>query len=134
VVTIRIRYLLGVLFLSWVIPCPADHHGSVRIYKLNSKNQLVKNRWVKREHKPGCHDLRGRKKAHRFAQTGFDWCTIYRGDKCEPGTELGAMWRGKKYRTADIDVSQPQIQLLPGSDWYLDQSRNIEMGSWACEY
>ncbi|MGI9318214.1 MAG: hypothetical protein ACR2QW_12865 [bacterium] len=133
-VTRQFRVLLVLLFLSAMIPCKADHHGSVRIYKLNKKDQLIKSRWVKHSDKPGCHDLRGTKKAHRVAQVGYAWCTIYSGDSCEPGTELSAMWRGKKYRTADIDVTKPQVRLLQGSDWFLDQSSNIKIGSWACEY
>ena len=104
------------------------------MYKLNSKNQLVKSRWVKRGDEPGCHDLRGTRESHRFAQTGYEWCTVYSGDNCEPGTELSAMWQGKNYRTADIDVKQPQVKLLPGSDWYFDRSNNVKIGSWACEY
>lgn len=113
----------------------ADHHGNVRIYKLNSKDQFVKQKWLKDREKPGCHDLRRTRKANRFAQTGFAWCTVYSGDACEAGTELPAMWGGKKYRTADIDISQPQIKLIKGSEWYLNsEKKNIRIGSWRCEY
>ena len=112
----------------------ADHHGNVRIYKLNSKDQFIKQKWLKDKERPGCHDLRRTRKANRFAQTGFAWCTVYSGDACEAGTELPAMWGGKKYRTADIDISQPQIKLLKGSEWYLNPDKNIRIGSWRCEY
>ena len=112
----------------------ASDHGSVRMYKLNSKDQLVKNRWVKKSERPGCHNVRGGKKVHRFAQVGFAWCTVYVGGDCRVGSEIPAKWRGKSYRTADIDVSQPQIQILPGSNWYLDEKKNIQVGSWYCQY
>ena len=112
----------------------ADNHGSVRIYKLNKKKQLVKQRWVKKDERPGCHDLRGNKKAYRFAQVNFAWCTVYKGDDCAAGTELRALWRGREYRAVDIDISMPQIKLLPGADWYLSADQNIKMGSWYCEY
>ena len=109
-------------------------HGSVRIYKLNSKGQPVRQRWIRKEEEPGCHDFRGRREVHRFAQVGFAWCTVYSGDKCAAGTEMPAMWRGERYRSADIDISKPQVRLLPGALWYLHDSKNVEMGSWACYY
>ncbi|MBX2869421.1 MAG: hypothetical protein KTR18_12135 [Acidiferrobacterales bacterium] len=112
----------------------ADHHGNVRIYKLNSKDQFVKQRWLKDRERPGCHDLRRSRKAIRFAQTGFAWCTVYSGDDCQAGSELPALWGGKNYRTADIDISQPQVKLLQGSEWYLHPDKNIRIGSWRCEY
>ena len=133
-VTKKAKYILTILLLAITTPAAADHHGSVRIYKLNSKDQLVKARWVKNADEEGCHDLRGTKNAYRFAQVGFAWCIVYSGDKCEKGTERSAIWRGDKYRVADIDITQPQTRLLRGSDWYLDGSRNVEIGSWACEY
>jgi hypothetical protein len=120
--------------LLFISPVLADNHGSVRVYKLNSKGQLVKKGWVKHDDEPGCHDLRRQHKVHRFAQVGFSWCTLYAGDKCKPGTELSAMWKGGKYRKADIDISLPQTRLLPGSKWYLDPLQETEVGSWACEY
>lgn len=112
----------------------ADHHGSVRVYKLNSKDQFVRQRWIRNDEEAGCHDLRRSRKAHRFAQVGFAWCTVYSGGDCEAGTEIPAMWRGDNYRTADIDVDQPQVRLLPGSQWFLHQSENVKIGSWACHY
>jgi hypothetical protein len=123
-----------VLFLGMSLPVVADHHGSVRIYKLNSKKQLFKQRWTKTSHPAGCHDLRGTRKVHRFAQVNFAWCAAYSSDTCEAGTELEAMWQGGKYRAADIDVSKPQIRLLPGSKWYFDPEKNIRIRSWRCEY
>ncbi len=130
--TILLSVCLGCL--TGLNPAFADNHGSVRIYKLNSKDQLLKQRWVKDGDQPGCHDVRRRRSAHRFAQVGYSWCAVFTGDKCKSGTEVAAMWRGGKYRTADIDISLPQIRLLPGSRWYLDESKNIQIGSWFCEY
>ena len=122
------------LGLSIPAQVKADNHGSVRIYQLNSKGQLLRQRWIRNEEEPGCHDFRGQRDVYRFAQVGFAWCTVYSGDKCMPGTEMPAMWRGDRYRKADIDISQPQTRLLPGSLWYLHQDANVEMGSWACFY
>jgi hypothetical protein len=132
---IRLALFLAIgALLTKTIPAIADNHGSVRMYKLNSKDQLIKRRWVKKSDLPGCHDLRGKKKAHRFAQVGFSWCTVYAAGDCLAGSEIAAMWRGNSYRTADIDISQPQLKLLPGANWYLHESENIQIGSWTCEY
>lgn len=120
--------------LGWPDSGSADSHGSVRFYKLNSKDQFVRLRRIRNADEPGCHDFRGTRDANRFAQVGFAWCTVYSGDKCEAGTEIPAMWRGGRYRTADIDVSQPQVKLLPGSQWYLHESENTGIGSWECRY
>ena len=120
--------------LVLVSPLRADDHGSVRIYKLNSKDQLVKQRWIKNRHLSGCRDLRRSRKAYRFAQTGFAWCTVYADGDCAEGSEIAAMWRGKNYRTADIDINKPQTKMLPGSEWYLDEDSNIKIGSWFCSY
>ncbi len=115
-------------------PSLGEHHGSVRVYKLNSKGQFVRQRWIKDDEVEGCHDLRRTRKVNRFAQVGFAWCTVYSGDDCEAGSEIPAMWRGDRYRSADIDVSQPQIRILPGAEWYLHADANVKMGSWACSY
>ncbi len=112
----------------------ADLDGSIRLYKLNSKGQFVRQRWVSGDEEPGCHDFRGTREVNRFAQVGFAWCTVYGGDECAPGTEIAAMWRGGDYRSADIDVAKPQVRLLPGSQWYFHESKNVEMGSWECRY
>ncbi len=129
-----VLYLTTVVSLIFFAPVLADNHGSVRVYKLNSKGQLIKKGWVKHSEEPGCHDLRRQHQVHRFAQVGFSWCTLYAGDKCEPGTELSALWKGSNYRKIDVDLSLPQTRLLPGSKWYLDPSQKSGVGSWACQY
>lgn len=108
--------------------------GSVRAYKLNSKNQLIRQSWTKNSDEAGCHDLWRARQVHRFAQVGFAWCTIYAGDDCAAGSELAATWVGGKYRQAEIAEGEPQIKILPGSNWYLSDSENVEVGSWYCEY
>ena len=133
----KVRYLAIIVFVSSFLIAgiaAADHHGNVRFYKLNSKDQYVKQRWLKDREKPGCRDLKRSRKVNRFAQTGFAWCTVYSGDACAAGSELPVMWGGKHYRTADIDITQPQNKLLPGSEWYLHPDENIKIGSWYCEY
>ena len=112
----------------------AAEEGSFRVYRLNSKDQLIRNRWSRKRAEAGCHDLRGTKKAYRVAQVGFAWCTIYAGDKCEAGTELGAKWRGGKYRRAEFDPEEPQQKILPGANWYLSEGENVQVGSWRCEH
>ena len=110
-VLLVVAFLGSVGFSTFV---NADQHGSVRMYKLNSKNQLNKQRWVKKSHQEGCHSLSRKKKAHRFAQVGFAWCTVYSKKQCKAGSELQARWEGGKYRNADIDADAPQTQLLKG--------------------
>lgn len=111
--------------------------GIFRVHRLNSKGQMVRNMWTRKSERPGCHDLRGTKRAYKVAQIGFAWCSVYSAGDCKPGTELGAMWRGKKYRRGDIDIEQPQTRILQGSNWFLSEEedkQNVRVGSWRCEY
>ena len=112
----------------------SPQRGLFRIHRLNSKKQLIRQRFTRNSERPGCHDLRRNRNAYRVAQIGFAWCTVYAGDQCEPGTELPAIWRGAKYRLADIEEGEPQIKILPGSNWYLAENENVLINSWRCEY
>ena len=126
--------IVTALSLAVVDLAAADDHGSVRIYRLNSKDQLVKQRWVKDDNQAGCHSLSRKRKAHRFAQVGFAWCSVYLEKGCKPGTEAPAKWAGGRYRNADINVDGSQTKLLRGSKWYFHPTENILIASWACEY
>ena len=112
----------------------ANGSASIRLYRLNSKGQLINQRWVGDTDEDGCHDLRGSRKVHRFAQVGYAYCELFREHGCSKESQVTAMWHGRKYRKADIDVTQPQQRLLPGSLWYLDPDKNIEIASWSCRY
>ena len=112
----------------------ADDHGSIRLYKLNKKGQPVKQNWVGKQGKEGCHNLRLKREVFRVAQVGYEYCVVYGEKDCTSGSEVQAMWDGKRYRVADIDVKKPQTQLLRGSKWVLNPEENVIIRSWRCEY
>ena len=127
--TILLSGLLSVFAMNTVFASNA----SIRLYKLNNKGQLINQRWLGDTDEEGCHNLRAVRKVHRFAQVGYSYCELYREKGCSEGSQVAAKWRGSKYRKADIDVKQPQQRLLPGSNWYLDPDKNIEIASWYCQ-
>jgi hypothetical protein len=112
----------------------ADNHAKVRMYKINSKGQSFLQRWVKQKEIEGCHSLSKDRKVQRFSQTGYNFCQLYTEENCLPGSEVPAMWGGKRYRVAEIDVSQPQTRLLRGTKWMLAADKNVTIRSWYCEY
>ena len=112
----------------------ADDHGKVRIYKLNKKDQLVRLRRIKMEAGSVCNNQKKNQKAHRFALIGFKSCTVYDNKNCRSGDEVSALWGGGKYRSADIDISQPQTLLLEGTEWYFSSQENVTIRSWSCSY
>jgi hypothetical protein len=112
----------------------AGETASIRLYRLNKKGQLINQRWVGDTDEDGCHDLRGFRKVHRFAQVGYAYCELFQEHGCSKESQVTAMWHGRKYRKADIDITQPQERLLPGSLWYLDPEKNVEISSWSCQY
>ena len=115
-------------------PVVADNHASMRMYKLNSKGQLNRVRWLKNVGEAGCHGGDRAREVSKFAQIGFLYCTLYADPDCREGSELTAMWDGEDYKRAEIDVSQPQVRLLRGTEWVLDPNENVELKSWYCEY
>jgi hypothetical protein len=115
-------------------PVFADSHAKVRMYKMNSKGQSFLQRWIKNKEVEGCHSLSGGKEVQRFSQTGYNFCQLYAEDNCLAGSEVPAMWGGKRYRVADIDISEPQIKLLRGTKWLLAPDKNVSIRSWYCEY
>lgn len=122
----------GIIGLS--NPVIGDDHGKVRIYKLNNKGQLIQQRWVKNTHEEGCKSSYKRREAHRFAQVGFAYCQIFSENNCLHGSEVPAMWGGRRYRMADIDINEPQIKILKGTRWILAEEKNKTIRSWFCSY
>ena len=115
-------------------PVSADNHASMRMYKLNNKGQLNRVRWLKGVGEAGCRGSGKAREVNKFAQVGFLYCTLYAESNCQEGSELTAMWDGDDYKRADIDISQPQVRLLRGTEWVLDPKENVELKSWYCEY
>ena len=111
-----------------------DHHGKVRMYKLNKKKQMIRQKWLKDVEEPGCHNTFKSRKVHRFTQIGYDYCILYAQDSCQEGSEVLAKWEGRKYKNADFDVDQPQLKIFQGAEWFLDPEKNVTVRSWYCEY
>jgi len=114
----------------------ADDHGSIRLYKLNKKGQVIGQRWSRKLDVDGCYNLSKPRKAHRFAQIGYRYCRVFTQKECPAGSELAAMWTGKKYRVEglEIDTDQPQRRLFRGSKWVFDEKKNIFIMSIYCTY
>ncbi len=119
-----------VLALAWPVAAQAD--GKVRMYKLNKQEQQRRLSLGRAAEKPGCHNLLTGKKVYRVAQAGFAWCSVYAKDDCAPESIVSALWTGREYRKYQIDGTQPQKKLYPGSNWMLQlDDGNIQ--SWYCE-
>ncbi len=129
-------WLVVVSLIGFGLPINAlsHDHGNVRIYKLNKKGQALKQRWAKDTEIEGCHSSKKQKEAFRFAQAGYAYCTIYAEQDCESGSEIGAKWGKKKYRSADFDIDEPQIKLLKGDSWMISEEENTLIRSWFCSY
>ena len=127
---------LIVLTLTGHSPVIADDHGKIRVYKLNKKDQLVRQRWGNKIRPINCHNLKKPREVHRFAQTGYEFCQIFSARNCVAGSEVLAMWDGNKYRIkgVEIDTEQPQLYLYRGSKWLLDPEKNVEITSIRCQY
>lgn len=126
--------LLSTMAIGMPQPGFTDEHGKLRMYKLNSKGQPVRQKWLKDTEEEGCHTSFRSREVYRFAQLGFEFCTLYSQDDCAAGSEVPATWGGRKYVKADFDIEQPQNRLLEGTEWYLHPEENIEISSWYCEY
>jgi hypothetical protein len=130
----------GVIGLSFLAICAisfeafSHDHGKVRIYKLNNKGQLLRQDWLDDVDEAGCHNTFKSRKAHRFSQIGYEYCTVYAEEDCKNGSELPATWKGKKLKRANFEMDEPQIQLIQGSDWFLHNDKNLIIRSWSCAY
>ena len=123
-----------VLSLSLPVVSHGDGNGKIRMYKLNKKKQLVKLNWIKGGGEMVCVNSKKRRDIHRFAQIGYEFCQLFAEKDCEAGTEVTAMWTGKKLRNTDIDISRPQTKLLQGSEWITHPEKNTAIRSWFCSY
>ena len=131
----RLSSLVFILAVpGWAGIAVAHDHGKIRIYNLNSKGQEVKQRMVSNPENGECYTSPVAREISRFAQIGYDRCRLYSKDECEAGSEITAMWGERKYRVADIDITQPQTDLLRGTQWVVSQEENIKIRSWYCEY
>jgi hypothetical protein len=112
----------------------ADDHGKIRMYRLNKKGQAINQLWVKKPKPEKCVNAIRNRKVFRFSQVGFSYCQIFSQKNCAQDSEVPAKWGGKKYRVADIDIEQPQIRLLRGTEWLLSPDTNMSIRSWYCSY
>ena len=117
-----------------ITPAIADNHGKVRMYKLNKKGQLLKQRWLRNTEQSGCHNTLKKSEVHRFAQVGFTYCQLFSAKNCAGESVLAVTWGGGEYRTATVDLDQPQEQIVQGTQWYLDPEQNVVVNSWSCAY
>ncbi|MEM7195571.1 MAG: hypothetical protein AAF402_11510 [Pseudomonadota bacterium] len=111
-----------------------DDHGKIRLYKLNSKGQEVRQKFVGNQGESGCFDFRIRRDAVRFAQLGYEYCELFSKKSCESNSQIEAMWTGSKYRVVDIDITKPQLKIYRGAKWQLSAEGNIKVASWRCQY
>ena len=114
--------LLVVLAASLLLTIPfapahADDHGKVRMYKLNKKGQLLKQRWLTDTEQPGCHNTLSERKVHRFAQVGFAYCQLFSAENCTGESVLAVEWGGGKYRTATVDLDKQKKKIIQGTEW-----------------
>ena len=124
---------IGSYTTSFLIkPSYADNHGKVRIYEVNKKGQMNKRRWMGKPENQVCHNSSKPRLAHRFSQIGYDFCLFFSEENCSEESVVTAMWNGKRYKSKDIDVKQPQEKIYQGSQWYFHPSENIEIKSWVC--
>ena len=109
-------------------------HGKLRMYKLNKKDQPIRQKWLSKTNEAGCHNTLKSRAVYRFAQLGFDYCALYAKEDCASGSEVSATWGGKKYKNADVDIKEPQINLQKGTEWFLKPDENVTIRSWSCVY
>ncbi len=117
------------LAMTWSSYSYAD--PSVRFHKINKKDQLRRLFKIGSMDGPGCHDFLRRRKVHKFGQFGFASCQLYSEKGCPSEHQLSALWGGKKYRKADIDIKERQFDLLEGAEWFLAEG-NVVVKSWQC--
>lgn len=131
-----VSFILSLALLGLAVPSItiAHDHGKVRMYKLNKKDQPIRQKWLSNTDKAGCHGTRKTRAVFRFAQVGYDYCILYAKENCAEGFEVPGKWGGKKYKNAEFDIDEPQIRLLRGTEWYLNNSQNTSIKSWFCAY
>ncbi len=104
----------------------------VKFFKLNKKGQLVRYHLLMNTDEPGCHNLSRKHKVHRFGQIGYLDCQLFSERNCTASSQLKATWSGDEYRNGNFDISQPQLDLIPGTMWLLAADKNEIVRSWSC--
>lgn len=106
-----------VTFLAGSLPFTAVAESkSIRFYELHKRDGEKRMR-AKNTDEAGCHNFKRDIELHRVGLIGFAWCTVYSEKNCAEGSEIPALWAGKRYRLVDFDTTKPQIRLLRGSRW-----------------
>ncbi|NKB64242.1 MAG: hypothetical protein GKR95_19725 [Gammaproteobacteria bacterium] len=131
------KILIGLLLtfcLSYPATTVGEISGGVRAYQLNKKGQLKKQDWTKKASPDVCTNFRKEQKAHRFAQTRYQYCMLFSVRECDETQSLMAMWGGDKYRVKgmSLDVAQPQGKLYRGTKWMLHPKENVIVRSIYC--
>jgi hypothetical protein len=128
------RALILMLFcafsLLWSVSASAGQ--KIRMYEVNSKLQQRKIIIGGAAEKAGCHDLLWGKRVYRFVQIGYAWCSIYSEEACAAGSLVTAIWQDGDYKKYDINDSEPQEKLFPGTKWIVDSGAD-DIQSWYCE-
>jgi len=130
--------IAGVLILGWLSGCaqtPTEPVASahIRFYSTNSTDQLSELSLVPNRDEPGCHAMPLDLEVHRVAQVGFAACQVYAEEGCPDEAALMMRWSGKRSRS-DPNKNEPTIRITPGSLWLFEGKREIEVGSWRCEF
>ena len=114
----------------------ADHHGKIRIHKLNKKGQVVQARWSKRLTVKQCENLKKTREIFRFGQIGYEYCSLFSAKDCQQESLVLAMWGEGNYRVkgVQLDTSLPQPKLYRGSKWIIGRGGNITIQSIYCDY
>lgn len=128
----RSRWWVPVIALGLAWPVSSLAEPSVRMYKVNKKAQQSRIRLGDAAHEAGCHNLVKARKVYRFAQVDFAWCTLHSKNNCTDDFFVPVLWQGRDYRKFQIDSSQPQTKLYPGSNWF-PQLEEGQVHSWYCE-
>jgi hypothetical protein len=122
--------LACVMGLVWSMPANAGQ--KIRMYKINSKLQQTKIVLGGAVKDAGCHNLVWGKHVYRFTQIGYAWCSVFTEQDCAADSRVIAYWAEGKYKRYNIDSTQPQDKLYPGSKWIVDSAAD-DIQSWYCE-
>ncbi len=123
-----IAALLAAVGLQSAVAGPAVE---IRFYSINDKAQQRELSVIFNRDEPGCHNTPGSPDVYRVAQIGFDHCTVYAAEDCEPGSELVMKWDGRAKKGSKR--AKPGTLLYPGSEWLFPDGQPREVESWKCE-
>ncbi len=132
------RQVGAVLILGWLSGCAQTPTETVagahiRFYSINSMDQLSELSLVPNRDEPGCHAMPLDLEVHRVAQVGFAACQVYSEEGCPDEAALMMRWSGKRSRS-DPNKNEATIRITSGSLWLFEGKREVEVGSWRCEF